>query len=273
MRLTILCACLLLGIGAHAATCNEDATQWSPALEVASRILNASIEAERQARRDFETLLDQERLSQREIEDYRFYLDDLERLVRTNTEAVEHLRCMSVQAAPEPQPTETSGLFQSQEDLDSKLDAELSASLSQFDELLLRETEEARSSPRSTSWSAQSGALGGGQEEGQGEGTQGSGSESGAQSSSQGGRASSGTSASEGSKRRSSQSTSESSARVASSRGAAGISTGTTPPDIPDGSDDDVVARQLREAAENETDPVLREKLWAEYRKYKNEQS
>jgi hypothetical protein len=35
------------------------------------------------------------------------------------------------------------------------------------------------------------------------------------------------------------------------------------------GSDDDVVARQLREAAEKETDPVLKEKLWAEYRKYK----
>lgn len=34
-------------------------------------------------------------------------------------------------------------------------------------------------------------------------------------------------------------------------------------------SDDDVVARQLREAAEKETDPVLKEKLWEEYRKYK----
>jgi len=41
------------------------------------------------------------------------------------------------------------------------------------------------------------------------------------------------------------------------------------PADIPDGSDDDVVARQLREAAMKETDPVLREKLWDEYRKYK----
>lgn len=33
--------------------------------------------------------------------------------------------------------------------------------------------------------------------------------------------------------------------------------------------DDDIVARQLREAAENETDPDLKEKLWQEYRKYK----
>jgi len=40
------------------------------------------------------------------------------------------------------------------------------------------------------------------------------------------------------------------------------------PADIPSGDDDDVVARQLREAAMHEPDPVLREKLWDEYRKY-----
>ncbi len=41
------------------------------------------------------------------------------------------------------------------------------------------------------------------------------------------------------------------------------------PDNIPDGSDDDVVARQLREAAEKETDPELKKKLWEEYRRYK----
>lgn len=41
------------------------------------------------------------------------------------------------------------------------------------------------------------------------------------------------------------------------------------PVDIPDGADDDVVARQLREAAMREPDPAVREKLWNEYRKYK----
>jgi hypothetical protein len=40
------------------------------------------------------------------------------------------------------------------------------------------------------------------------------------------------------------------------------------PSDIPTGDDDDVVARQLREAALHEPDPELREKLWNEYRKY-----
>jgi len=45
--------------------------------------------------------------------------------------------------------------------------------------------------------------------------------------------------------------------------------TAARPPDVGDGSDDDVVARQIRKAAESEPDPVLREKLWDEYRKYK----
>lgn len=43
------------------------------------------------------------------------------------------------------------------------------------------------------------------------------------------------------------------------------------PDDIPSGNNDDVVARQIREAAMYEEDPELREKLWDEYRKYKNQ--
>jgi len=47
------------------------------------------------------------------------------------------------------------------------------------------------------------------------------------------------------------------------------VSNGRIPPDVGDGSDDDIVARQLREAAMKEEDPELREKLWDEYRAYK----
>ncbi len=43
----------------------------------------------------------------------------------------------------------------------------------------------------------------------------------------------------------------------------------SVPADVADAHDDDVVARQLREAAMDETDPVLKEKLWEEYRRYK----
>lgn len=38
---------------------------------------------------------------------------------------------------------------------------------------------------------------------------------------------------------------------------------------LPDAKDDDIIARQLREAAMQETDPELKEKLWDEYRRYK----
>ena len=42
-----------------------------------------------------------------------------------------------------------------------------------------------------------------------------------------------------------------------------------TPEDILMSLDDDIIAKQLREAALAEEDPELRERLWEEYRKYK----
>lgn len=47
---------------------------------------------------------------------------------------------------------------------------------------------------------------------------------------------------------------------------------GAIPEDIPQANNDDAVAAQIRIAAENETDPDIREKLWNEYRKYKGMQ-
>ena len=43
------------------------------------------------------------------------------------------------------------------------------------------------------------------------------------------------------------------------------------PEDIDDGQGDDIVLRQIRDAASKEQDPVLREKLWDEYRRIKNQ--
>jgi hypothetical protein len=42
-----------------------------------------------------------------------------------------------------------------------------------------------------------------------------------------------------------------------------------TPEDIPVMADEDIIARQLREAALSEEDPELRDRLWEEYRKYR----
>lgn len=40
--------------------------------------------------------------------------------------------------------------------------------------------------------------------------------------------------------------------------------------EVPDGSDDDIIARRLRRAAESEVDPELRGKLWKEYVDYRD---
>ena len=44
---------------------------------------------------------------------------------------------------------------------------------------------------------------------------------------------------------------------------------GASAREVPDGSDDDIVARRLRKAWEQETDPELKDKLWKEYLEYK----
>ena len=48
-----------------------------------------------------------------------------------------------------------------------------------------------------------------------------------------------------------------------------GGSAGLVPSNIPSGADDDIVAKQLRQAALETKEPVAREKLWEDYRKYK----
>ena len=45
---------------------------------------------------------------------------------------------------------------------------------------------------------------------------------------------------------------------------------GKPPADIPPAENDDIIAKQFRQAAEEETDPVAKAKLWNEYRRYKN---
>lgn len=119
------------------------------------------------------------------------------------------------------------------------LDAELAAGLSEFDEMLLREQERVRASAPRTAAGAGGGAGSSAADPGS----------TGQMDSATGAQTSDGQGAGPGSPR----------------------SPGKTsaPPGTPNGSDDDVVARQLREAAEKETDPALQKKLWEEYRKYK----
>ena len=61
---------------------------------------------------------------------------------------------------------------------------------------------------------------------------------------------------------------------VQQARGAKGraleAGNGATAHEIPDGSDDDIIAVRLRRAAENETDPDIKGKLWKEYVDYRS---
>jgi len=135
------------------------------------------------------------------------------------------------------------------------LEAELAAGLGDFDELLLREQERVRAARPRPAEAGGGGGQGGAGEDGAG--ADGEGSDEAASETAAGTAAGTG-----GSDR------SPSGARGGSGRPHRGR-VDEPPPDIPDGSDDDVVARQLREAAEKETDPALKKKLWEEYRKYK----
>ena len=133
------------------------------------------------------------------------------------------------------------------------LDAELFNGLSEFDEMLLREQQRIKAA---APHAAGGGGGGGGQG---GDGTAGD-----------SGSAGSAGSGGDGDDQRAG-------ARAGTATYGAGAGPGASqrqgnngaPPGTPDGSDDDVVARQLREAAEKEPDPVLQKKIWEEYRKYK----
>ena len=160
------------------------------------------------------------------------------------------------------------------------LDAELGNSLSEFDEKLLREQNELAEKSRaaSTGQSGDNKEPGAGASakagEGQGEKTEGEAKDG-------TGKKNGESAAESGEKTGDSEQQAQDSAdgndsaggndKVASAGSAGGDKTKTSAPaDIPDGRDDDIVARQLREAAENEQDPELRDKLWEEYRNYKN---
>ena len=134
--------------------------------------------------------------------------------------------------------------------------SEFEQSLGEFDEKLLREQDRVKAQkPQSSASDSGGGAAGdAGGENGGGE-AQGS-AEDGAQSGQQSDQ----------------QGSAVGNDEEQTARGSKGSSPASSaPPGTPDGSDDDVIARQLREAAENEADPELKKKLWEEYARYKED--
>jgi len=219
-------------------------------------------------------------LSGAEAADYAAYVARLQRRVFEDCEAVVNSGSPYPEDLPcpvfVPQETQSADIAmqaeRTAEEQVAALDAMLMAGLGEYDERLLREQERIKAdAPGNDSGSgggAGSGGEGGGdgsggEEGGEGDGEADSEGDAGSNSRNGGGTA--------GSNRQSGQTGGQpAGGPVDSSEGSGeGGKDRDQPADIPDGSDDDVVARQLREAAEKETDPELKEKLWEEYRRYK----
>ena len=173
-------------------------------------------------------------------------------------------------------PTQTAPAVKTTDEQIEALDATFTDLLGDFDEMLLKEQDRiAAHKPRQreSGEPGESGGSGGGGDfsgqGGEGTGSTGEGvqgeqaGESAAQGSIPGGGAKgSGNGVKGGSGKQSSGD---------GAKGGGGQSSASSGPSGQDtlAIDDDIVARQLREAAEKETDPELKEKLWEEYRKYK----
>lgn len=223
------------------------------------------------AEHEYRTQRESGLLNSREAADYAAYVARLHRIVAEDCRSVMEaglgvprgIVCPAVQAMPMAADIDLVA-ERTRVEKTGDLDARLMAELGDFDEMLLREQERVKASAPRTDTGAGGGAGGGGVTGTSGDaaadGATGSAGE-GAQSASQGSGARASGSGAAGS----------SQSRGATAPGSWNKSGGTggQPEDIPDGSDDDVVARQLREAAEKETDPELKEKLWEEYRRYK----
>ncbi|HSF19111.1 MAG TPA: hypothetical protein VLK65_26530 [Vicinamibacteria bacterium] len=147
------------------------------------------------------------------------------------------------------------------------LDEELDESLREFDKLILREQEILEERHEASAAEAAANAEGEGSAGGGGSGGDGDRGDDGSLE----GTAEAGGEESPGGTGGSPDSPEydETGAPTDSSDATAETRNGRVPPDVGDGSDDDIVARQLREAAMSEDDPELREKLWDEYRSYK----
>jgi hypothetical protein len=218
------------------------------------------------------------------ITDYEAYLEHVRAMVAENRRLVQQLETLRLEGV---QPASSTQALQAGQMIDAPipettvtdevaaLDRELNASLAEFDELLLEEMERIRerSSPRVDAL-AQAAADAAERLKEKGIDIEASGSQTESESSPSGQRE-----ASAAMPGKTSSPTAANAPGRASDSGKTATPGGgdaegiegdrQTPTGRRDGGDDDIVARQLREAAEQETDPVLKEKLWKEYDTYK----
>jgi hypothetical protein len=249
-------------------------------LKKAREDLKVSEATERKIAAKLEALKKSGNASAEDIRDYEIYHERVQAMVAENRKKVEELESAYRRHKPEgktPQTTKSSGSPGSDESIPeeqtqdqvAELDRQLAASLSQFDAMLLKEMEtiETKSAAKMRDLAQEAAeAAKRLKEKGIDLGT--AESESSDEASQQEKTADKETA---GEKSDSETESGGVDDAVASSDEPKGQGSG---PKDKRGSryseeDDDIVARQLREAAENETDPELKEKLWKEYEDYK----
>jgi len=247
------------------------------ALEKARNNLRLSEQTEKRIAADLEQLKNSGKASDEAIRDYENYLDSVRAMTAENRNMVAQMEAAyadkSSGKTPSPAPaskelktpTESAVPEEQSGDEVTMLDRELDASLAKFDDMLLNEMEKIQSeSAGKLQELAQEAADAAKRlrEKGLGVDTSGPGSAEDTDKESDG-QMTSGPEQTPGKGKTGTQTASKVGARKG------GEGTAGTDQHRKDYGDDDIVARQLREAAENETDPELKAKLWKEYEEYK----
>ncbi len=245
-------------------------------LEEARENLRTSQETEKRIASELEHLEKSGNASAEAIQDYEEYLARVRAMTAENRKIVEQMEAAYIRHSPgkpSPNPTATNKLdkmydpkIPEEQNVDevAALDRELNQSLAKFDDRLLKEMDAIRAeSAKKLQDLAQEAADAAkrlrdkgldvdttGSKSSEGPGAQKEEPESSRETETTGDTADTETASRDGSRKGGKGSSANDRHRT-------------------DYEDDDIVARQLREAAENETDPELKEKLWKEYEEYK----
>ena len=246
-------------------------------LEEARKDLRTSQKEEQHATKELEQLKESGKATPETLKEYETYLDRMQSLVEEKEKVVGKMEAAYSRRQKPAKTQDVSSPVQSESapasrlpegespDEAAALDQALDDSLSEFDEMLLKEMDEiqARSAKRIRELSEEAEAAGkrlGDQSEGESSSEEETGSEEQAKEASSEGERGEGMS--------------DEKATARERRDGREISgedetSGKQPEPKLNSDQDDIVARQLREAAEQETDPELKKKLWKEYEEYK----
>lgn len=272
-------ALTMFGNTATAASNKPDGLSLAKALDH----LTATEDALDRTRHEYRQARDGKDLDAKEAADFKGFIVALDRQVHAACDDVRRLGGdLSAHAAycartGDAVPASLPGRARTRAEVAAEIDSELDASVGEFDEMLLREQRSLAQHTQSSSHNSDqgngsSGAAGTGSSgdganageggagtSGSGRQAQGTGAWTDPRTGTGGGAKGTGRQAAGGTRRSGDHSVGQGTGGMPADVGA----------DIPDGRDDDVVARQLREAAMKEQDPELRRRLWEEYKRYK----